>query len=196
MKILLFYQVTEQKASPVVGEQTYVIPNNPEPGVTPNNSEAYVIPNNPDQHLDNGPNNNPLQFHTYEYPLLPINHHYEYPSVSNLRSSNPSKNPEENRNEKADLGVQDGDYTPLVRLPQEGSERGDNEYASLINVLKDKGNVEVTDEPDRLVNREDGVYTQLVRSPSKNNKSEDSGYAPLINVRKKKENAAANKTDK
>ena len=160
-------------------------------------SEPYVIPKNPNQHVDNGPNNNPPQSHTYEYSLLPNNHHYEYPSVSKLRSSNPSKDPEENRNGKADLGVQDGDYTPLVRLPQEGSERGDNEYASLINVPKDKGNVEVTDEPDRLVNREDGVYTQLVRSPSKNNKSDDSGYAPLINVQKKKENAAANKkTDK
>ena len=135
--------------------EPYVIPNNRKPDVTPNNSESYVIQNNPAQAVDNGPNNNSLQSHTYEYPLLPINHHYEYPSVSKPRSSNPSKDPEENRNGKADLGVKDGDYTPLVRLPQKDSERNDNKYASLINVPKDKGNVEVTNEPDRLVNQKD-----------------------------------------
>ena len=154
------------------------IANNPETYVIPNISDPYVVPNTSDP-----------SSHTYEYPSLPTPHHYEYPLVGQARSTNTRKDPEENKRGKKDFGVEDGNYTPLVRLPQRDSEREDNAYTSLINDLTKKGNTsQETGKSDQLINPEEDNYTPLARSLSHDKESEDNGYTSLIDVQKRKEN--------
>ena len=192
-------ELTEREAEPCITPNISVPlrPNNPETYVIPNTSEPYVIPNtsepsrlnNPHQHVHTGPENNPHQSHTYEYPSLPTPHHYEYPSVGQARSTNARKDPEENKRGKTGFGVEDDNYTPLVRLPQRDSEHEDSAYTSLINDQTKKGNTsQETGKSDQLINPEEDNYTPLARSLSHDKEREDNGYTSLIDVQKRKEN--------